>query len=94
MYSYVFEILSKCIWQKLGTNRVYNINSSSSLYTLNLQDGEKINESRDTNIHSGIPEELRDRQKQIHEYMLEEAEKDYKRKTKSQERVFRWFCRS
>ena len=37
-------------------------------------------------MRDSIPEELRDRQREVHDFMLEQAEKDYKRKTQSQER--------
>ena len=38
-------------------------------------------ESRDKNIHTGIPDELREKQREIHDFMMEQAEKDYERKT-------------
>ena len=38
-------------------------------------------ESRDKNFHSGIPDELREKQREIHDFMMEQAEKDYDRKT-------------
>ena len=38
-------------------------------------------ESRDKNFHSGIPDELREKQREIHDFMMEQAERDYDRKT-------------
>ena len=54
---------------------------------LHFQDGSKMNERRDTHMRDSIPEELRDRQREVHDYMLEQAERDYNRKTQSQVRV-------
>ena len=40
---------------------------------------------------SSIPEDLRDRQREVHNFMLEQAEKDYNRKTASEEEVNKSF---
>ena len=38
-----------------------------------------------SDLASSVPEGLRDKQREIHDYMMEQAEKDYDRKTKAQQ---------
>merc|ERR1719264_186830 len=77
-------------WEKIHEKTGFYIPFFYNLFTHD-RDGTKFSESKDEYMASSIPEDLRDRQREVHNFMLEQAEKDYNRKTASEEEVNKSF---